>query len=75
MSIQRLPRNLRKSAEQCNLKPGDQVMMINCPEARKHQGVVWTVESVPFTLCRRLVVMLKGYHDCVNVEKLGRVSS
>ena len=75
MSSQMLIRNLRKSAARCDLKPGDQVMMINSPEARKHQGIVWTVESVPFTLCRRLVVMLKGYHDCVDVEQLGRVSS
>ncbi|WP_283606526.1 hypothetical protein [Faecalispora anaeroviscerum] len=74
MSYQKLVRNLRQSSELCDLKPGDQVIMINCPEARKHQGTVWTVESVPFTLCRRLVVILKGYHDCVDVEKLGRVS-
>ncbi|HCA29108.1 MAG TPA: hypothetical protein DEP23_05860 [Ruminococcaceae bacterium] len=74
MSYQNLARNLRRSSEQCDLKPGDQVIMINCPEARKHQGIVWTVESIPFTLCRRLVVMLKGYHDCFDVEKLGRVS-
>lgn len=75
MSIQRLPRNLRKSAEQCNLKPGDQVMMINCPEARNHQGIVWTVDSMPFMMCGSVVVMLKGYRGCFDTEKLGRVSS
>lgn len=75
MSSQKLIRNLRKSTEQCDLKPGDQVIMINCPEARNHQGIVWTVDSAPFMVCGSVVVMLKGYRGCFDAEKLGRVKS
>lgn len=75
MSSQRLIRNLRKAADQCDLHPGDQVFMINCPEAQKHLGVVWTVDSLPWEMCGRVVVMPKGYHGCFDAEKLGRVKN
>lgn len=75
MSSQRLVRNLRHAAERCELRPGDQVVMINCPEARNHLGAVWTVDSLPWVMCGSVVVRLKGYSGCFDAEKLGRVSS
>lgn len=43
------------------LKPGDYVMMVNCPEATKNKGKIWRVRSDPWKLGHgEEVVLLEG---------------
>ncbi len=44
------------------LKPGDQVVMVNCAEAQmdKYKDKVFNVKSEPWDLCGSEVVLLEG---------------
>lgn len=42
------------------LKPGDDVKMVNCYEARKNPDKVWKVKSEPWEMCGTEVVLLEG---------------
>lgn len=57
------------------LKPGDQVVMHSCYEARKEKyaGWVWTVDSEPWDLCGSEVVKLEGFSGGFATEFLKKV--
>lgn len=42
------------------LTTGDRVIMVNCCEAEKYDGTVWTVRSEPWEVCGSEVVLLEG---------------
>lgn len=51
--------------------PGDQVRMVNCVEAEKYAGRIWTVASEPWEVCGSRVVLLeefRGGFDCERLE-------
>lgn len=53
------------------MKPGDKVVMVNCYEAKKYAGRIWTVESKPGALGGAVVVVkLAGYSGGFNVDYL-----
>jgi len=66
------------------LKPGDEVIMVNCAEARmdKYKNKVFMVASEPWDLCGSEVVKLEGksggfatgYLHKVNTKCLGPLS-
>lgn len=58
-----------------NLKPGEQVVMVNCYEARQEQNKdkMWTVKSEPFKICGTECVMLEGKAGGFATQKLKRV--
>ncbi len=59
-----------------SLKPGDNVKMVNCYEAKlsKNKDKVWKVRSEPWSLCGTEVVLLEGksggFATCY-LEKVG----
>ncbi len=57
------------------LKPGDQVMMHSCYEARKekYKDKVWTVDSESWDLCGSEVIRLEGYSGGFATEFLKKV--
>lgn len=57
------------------LKPGNQVIMHNCYEARKeaNKDKVWTVKSEPWELCGSEVVLLEGKSGGFATEFLKKV--
>lgn len=60
-----------------DLKPGDQVIMVNCAEARmdKYKGKVFTVRSAPWDLCGSEVVLLEGKSGGFATEFLQKVDT
>ncbi|MEK5166014.1 hypothetical protein NYE69_27210 [Paenibacillus sp. FSL R5-0527] len=62
----------RTKPKPSGLKPGNQVVMHSCYEARKEKyaGKVWTVDSEPWDLCGSEVVRLKGYNGGFATEFL-----
>ncbi|QDA30233.1 hypothetical protein [Paenibacillus polymyxa] len=59
------------------MKPGYQVIMQNCYEARKEKNKdkVWTVNSEPWELCGSEVVLLDGYNGGFATKFLRVVST
>ncbi|KGE18466.1 hypothetical protein [Paenibacillus wynnii] len=57
------------------LKPGDQVIMHSCYEARKEENKdkVWAVRSEPWDLCGSEVVLLEGKSGGFATEFLKKV--
>lgn len=53
---------MAKKIKPSGLKPGDQVVMINCLEARSedNKGKVWLVTTEPWDVCGSEVVKIKG---------------
>lgn len=39
---------------------GKKVVMANCPEADRYKGQIWEIRTDPWTICRSVVVGLKG---------------
>lgn len=51
--------DVRPSREQ--MKIGTKVVMVNCREAEKYSGKVWTTLSEPWECCGAELVLLEGY--------------
>ena len=51
---------MAKKIKPSGLKPGDQVMMINCLEARDNKDKIWLVITDPWDVCGSEVVKIKG---------------
>ncbi len=52
------------------MKPGDRVIMVDCAEADKNAGRVWTVRSEPWDVCGTPCVLLDGYRGGFAVDCL-----
>ena len=50
--------------------PGDQVIMLDCPEAEKHKDKIWEVKAGPQYLCGSWVVWLSGYSGAFDCQRL-----
>lgn len=66
-----------KKAKKSGLKPGDQVVMHSCYEARKekYKDKVWKVRSEPWELCGSEVVLLEGFNGGFATEFLRKVEA
>ena len=51
-------------------RPGDRVMMTDCPEADSHKGQIWTVKAGPQCLCGSWVVWLTDYPGAFDCQRL-----
>lgn len=56
------------------LEIGTSVVMVDCAEAKKHQGKVWKTRSHPWEVCGELVVLLEGKAGGFAVSNLKVVS-
>ena len=52
------------------MKKGTKVIMVDCPEAEKYTGRIWTTRSEPWKCCGSEVVLLEGYSGGFDVSKL-----
>lgn len=56
------------------MKPGDKVIMVDCYEAKKYAGRIWTVKSEPWALGHgAMVVKLEGFSGGFSVNCLRKV--
>jgi len=53
---------------------GTKVIMVNCFEAEKYQGKVWTVASEPWQCCGAKLVLLEGFRGGFDVKRLKKVN-
>ena len=55
------------------LKSGDRVTIVNCYEAEKYNGRIWTVESEPWECCGSEIVLLEGKSGGFDTSRLKKV--
>ena len=55
------------------MKVGTKVIMVNCPEAKKYKGRIWTTRSEPWEGCGTKLVLLEGYRGGFDVSRLKEV--
>lgn len=72
--MNRLVRNLRIAKEKCLLRPGDTVVMVDCLEAEKYKGRLWTIDSMPWLCCGNILIKLEGYTGGFDASCLQKVA-
>jgi hypothetical protein len=59
---------------ECDLRPGDRVVMDGCYEADENAGKIFTITSGPATIGGQACVWLNGYVGCFAAKFLKRVT-